>query len=42
MTITNTGKGAVNNIMLVAPIPNGTAYAAGGASGSNFTGLNLN
>jgi len=39
--ITNTGNGVVNNILLVAPIPSGTAYVAGSASGGNFSGLNL-
>jgi uncharacterized repeat protein (TIGR01451 family) len=39
--ITNTGNGVVNNILLVAPIPNGTAYVPGSASGGNFSGLNL-
>jgi predicted extracellular nuclease len=41
VTITNSGNGAVNNILLVAPIPNGTAYVPGSASGGNFSGLNL-
>jgi uncharacterized repeat protein (TIGR01451 family) len=39
--ITNTGSGVVNNILLVAPIPSGTTYVAGSASGGNFSGLNL-
>jgi adhesin/invasin len=39
--ITNTGNGVVNNILLVAPIPSGTTYVAGSASGGNFSGLNL-
>jgi uncharacterized repeat protein (TIGR01451 family) len=41
VTITNNGNGAVNNILLVAPIPDGTVYVAGSASGGNFSGLNL-
>jgi uncharacterized repeat protein (TIGR01451 family) len=41
VTITNNGTGAVNNILLVAPIPSGTTYVAGSASGGNFSGLNL-
>jgi uncharacterized repeat protein (TIGR01451 family) len=39
--ITNTGSGVVNNILLVAPIPSGTTYVAGSASGGNFSGLSL-
>jgi len=42
VTITNAGNGTVNNILLVAPIPSGTTYVAGSASGGNFSGLNLN
>ena len=34
--ITNNGNGTVNNILLVAPIPSGTTYVAGSASGGNF------
>jgi len=41
ITLTNAGNGAVNNILLVAPIPSGTTYVAGSASGGNFSGLNL-
>ncbi|MGQ9904672.1 MAG: hypothetical protein ACUVRU_10225, partial [Anaerolineae bacterium] len=38
ITLTNSGNGTVNNILLVAPIPNGTTYVAGSASGGNFVG----
>ncbi len=38
VTITNTGNGALNNVLIVAPIPNGTAYIAGSADGGSFVG----
>jgi parallel beta-helix repeat protein len=38
LTVTNTGAGQINNVLLFAPIPSGTTYVAGSASGGNFSG----
>jgi parallel beta-helix repeat protein len=38
LTVTNTGAGQINNVLLFAPIPSGTTYVAGSASGGNFGG----
>ena len=42
LTITNNGDGTVTNILMVAPIPDGTVYVDGSASGGNYAGLNAN
>ena len=42
LTITNNGNGTVTDILMVAPIPNGTTYMAGSASGGDYVGSYLN
>ena len=42
LTITNNGDGTVTNILMVAPIPNGTTYVAGSASGGNYASAQSN
>ncbi|GIV84906.1 MAG: hypothetical protein KatS3mg052_1913 [Candidatus Roseilinea sp.] len=36
--VTNTGAGQLNNVLIYAPIPSGTTYVAGSASGGNYFG----
>jgi uncharacterized repeat protein (TIGR01451 family) len=36
--VTNTGAGQVDNVLIFAPIPSGTTYVAGSASGGNYSG----
>jgi len=36
--VTNNGLGQVNNVLIYAPIPSGTTYVTGSASGGNFIG----
>jgi parallel beta-helix repeat protein len=38
LVVTNNGPGQVNNVLIYAPIPSGTTYVAGSASGGNFSG----
>jgi hypothetical protein len=38
LVVTNSGLGQVNNVLIYAPIPSGTTYVAGSASGGNFSG----
>lgn len=38
VVITNSGSGVVNNILLYAPIPSGTTYVAGSATGGGYFG----
>jgi parallel beta-helix repeat protein len=38
LVVTNSGPGQVNNVLIYAPIPSGTTYVAGSASGGNFSG----
>ncbi|MGQ9904045.1 MAG: Ig-like domain-containing protein, partial [Anaerolineae bacterium] len=38
VTVTNTGAGQLNNVLIFAPIPSGTTYVAGSASGGNYSG----
>jgi uncharacterized repeat protein (TIGR01451 family) len=38
VVVTNNGPGQVNNVLIYAPIPSGTTYVAGSASGGNFSG----
>ena len=38
LVVTNSGLGQVNNVLIYAPIPSGTTYVAGSASGGNFIG----
>ncbi len=38
VVITNNGSGVVNNILLYAPIPSGTTYVAGSATGGSYFG----
>ncbi len=38
VVITNNGSSAVNNILLYAPIPSGTTYVAGSATGGSYFG----
>ncbi len=38
IVVTNTGAGQVNNVLIFAPIPSGTTYVAGSASGGNYSG----
>ncbi len=42
LTITNNGNGTVTDILLVVPIPNGTTYVAGSASGGNYASAQSN
>ncbi len=39
--VTNGGSGALSNLLIVAPIPSGTTYIAGSASGGNYAGLSM-
>ncbi|MDW8293452.1 MAG: ExeM/NucH family extracellular endonuclease [Anaerolineae bacterium] len=39
VTLTNSGSGTLNNVMLVAPIPSGTSYVVGSADGGSYVGL---
>jgi len=39
VVLTNNGPGQVNNVLIYAPIPSGTTYVAGSASGGNFAML---
>lgn len=41
VTITNSGSGALNNVLVVAPIPSGTVYIAGSAGGGNYIGSGM-
>ncbi|MCS7054782.1 MAG: Ig-like domain-containing protein, partial [Thermoflexales bacterium] len=36
--MTNTGAAQINNVLIFAPIPSGTTYVAGSASGGNYSG----
>jgi len=38
LVVTNTGAGQINNVLIYAPIPSGTTYVAGSASGGNYSG----
>ncbi len=38
VVVTNSGSGAVNNILLFAPIPSGTTFIPGSASGGSYFG----
>lgn len=40
-TVTNSGPGNASNVLMVAPIPNGTSYVAGSASGGTPFGGSL-
>jgi adhesin/invasin len=39
VTITNTGAAQVDNVLIYAPIPNGTTYIAGSANGGSFSNM---
>ncbi|MCS7062351.1 MAG: Ig-like domain-containing protein, partial [Anaerolineae bacterium] len=41
VTITNSGSGALNSVLIVAPIPSGTVYISGSASGGNYAGSSM-
>ncbi len=38
IVVTNTGTAQINNVTIAAPIPNGTSYVPGSASGGSFFG----
>ncbi len=41
LQVTNTGAGQLNNVLIYAPIPSGTTYVPGSASGGNYSPSNV-
>jgi uncharacterized repeat protein (TIGR01451 family) len=39
VTVTNTGAAQVSNVLIYAPIPNGTTYMAGSANGGSYSNI---